>query len=321
MKKTKVWLIAATSLILIGCILFAGVMTALKWDFGKLSTYEYETNTYEFYDDYDSISINVSVADIEFKVSENEDITTVVCYEQTKGNHKVEVSEEKLIITHENSKKWYENIGIDFDTPKITLYIPQNKRCELVIKGSTGDIKIPKNLEFWTINIESSTGNVENYASARNVDVKLSTGNITVKHTTTGFLNLYVTTGNITVSDTGDISGVTFRCSTGKTKVENVNCETFFSYGSTGGLYIKNVIASERVFIERSTGDVKFDGCDAKKIHVSTHTGDVTGSLLTPKVFTTKTDTGTIDVPNSTTGDKCEISTTTGDINISVSGN
>ena len=32
---------------LVGCIIFGGVMTVLKWDFGKLSTNKYETNTYE----------------------------------------------------------------------------------------------------------------------------------------------------------------------------------------------------------------------------------------------------------------------------------
>lgn len=321
MKKTKSWLIAAASLILIGCILFTVVMTVLKWDFGKLSTYEYETNTYEFYNDYDIVSINANVADIEFKVSENEDITTVVCYEQTKGNHKVEISEEKLIIGYENSKKWYENIGIDFDTPKITLYIPQNKRCELVIKGSTGDIKIPNDLKFQTIDIKSNTGKVENYASAQNVDIKLSTGNITIKDANIGSLNLHVTTGNITVSDIKETLHTSFKCSTGKTKAENITTKYFESKGSTGDLYMKNVIASEHIFIERSTGDVEFDSCDAKDIHVSTHTGDVTGSLRSPKVFTAKTDTGKVKVPNSTDGGKCELTTTTGDINISVNGN
>lgn len=45
--RTKVWLIIAASLVLTGCILFAGVMTALKWDFMELATVKYETNIYE----------------------------------------------------------------------------------------------------------------------------------------------------------------------------------------------------------------------------------------------------------------------------------
>ena len=43
-KRMKIWLIIAAALILIGCILFAGVMTVMKWDFTKLSTVKYVTS-------------------------------------------------------------------------------------------------------------------------------------------------------------------------------------------------------------------------------------------------------------------------------------
>ena len=46
-RTAKIWLIVAASLVLVGCIIFVGVMAVLKWDFGKLSTNKYETNTYE----------------------------------------------------------------------------------------------------------------------------------------------------------------------------------------------------------------------------------------------------------------------------------
>ena len=58
-----------------------------------------------------------------------------------------------------------------------------------------------------------------------------------------------------------------------------------------------------------NTGDVKFDACDASEISVKTDTGDVTGSLLTDKVFITNTDTGRVNVPQTATGGRCEIIT------------
>jgi len=42
-KVTKIWLVAAASLILIGCILFGGVMIMPEGDFIKLATNKYET--------------------------------------------------------------------------------------------------------------------------------------------------------------------------------------------------------------------------------------------------------------------------------------
>jgi len=81
---------------------------------------------------------------------------------------------------------------------------------------------------------------------------------------------------------------------------------------------LNNVIAAEKFSVERSTGDVKFDGSDAAEIFVRTDTGDVTGSLLTHKVFITKTDTGKVDVPKTVDGGRCEIITDTGDIALDI---
>ena len=103
---------------------------------------------------------------------------------------------------------------------------------------------------------------------------------------------------------------------TGKTDIDNVSCRNLFSDGDTGNITLKNVIAAEKFDIERDTGDVKFEDCDAAEISVETDTGDVTGNFLTDKVFLTETDTGRIDVPKTVTGGRCEISTDTGDIKI-----
>ncbi len=45
--KNKVWIIFAISLLAVGLLIFAGAMIALDFDFTKLSTEKYETNTYE----------------------------------------------------------------------------------------------------------------------------------------------------------------------------------------------------------------------------------------------------------------------------------
>lgn len=71
--------------------------------------------------------------------------------------------------------------------------------------------------------------------------------------------------------------------------------------------------------LERDTGDIEFDGCDADAIYVKTDTGSVMGTFLTDKEFVTDTDTGSVDVPKSVTGGRCEISTDTGNIRVKIS--
>ncbi len=86
------------------------------------------------------------------------------------------------------------------------------------------------------------------------------------------------------------------------------------SDGSTGDITLKNVKASEKITAERSTGDVKIDGSDAPALSLKTTTGDISGSLLTDKIYNVKTSTGNISVPDSRPGGTCEIRTSTGNV-------
>ncbi len=318
-KKIIIWLLVASFLILIGCIIFAGVMIVFKWDFTKLATVKYETNEHILESHYINLSIVTDTADILLVPSESAN-GSVVCYEQENSKHSVTVKDGSLEIKIEDTRKWYEYIGIAFGTPKITVYIPQGEYRKLLVKSSTGDVEIPADLNFESIDISASTGNVKNYASASElIKIKTSTGAIRVENISAGALDLTVSTGKVTVSDVNCESEVAVRVSTGKTSLTDIECKSVISSGSTGDISLKNVIATEKLSLERSTGHVKFDGCDAGEIFVKTNTGDVRGTLLSDKVFITKTDTGDIDVPKTITGEKCEINTNTGDIKISIS--
>jgi len=304
--------------VLVGGIIFGGVMSMLKWDFTKLSTVKYETNNYEITENFNNISIITETSDVVFVPSENQK-ASVVCHEQKNMKHLVIVQNGKIVIEVVDTRKWYEYIGINFSTPKITVYIPQGEYGKLSIKSSTGDVKIPKEFKFENIDISESTGNVTNYASAsENIIIKTSTGNIRVENLSANTLDLSASTGEVTVSNVTCEGDVKINVSTGKTNLTNIECKNVVSNGDTGVISLKNVIAAEKFSIERSTGDVKFDGCDAAEIFVETDTGDVRGSLLSDKIFVVQTDTGSVDVPKTISGRKCEITTDTGDINISI---
>ena len=81
---------------------------------------------------------------------------------------------------------------------------------------------------------------------------------------------------------------------------------------------MKKVIVTEKLALKRSTGDVKLESCDAGEIVIKTDTGDVKGSLQSKKIFFAHSDTGRVSVPKTTTGGKCDITTDTGDIKITI---
>ncbi len=317
-KKTKIWLVIAISLILIGCIIFGGVMTVLQWDFRKLSTVRYETNGYEIHENYKNILIVTDTADIVFVPSENGE-SSVVCYEQKNVKHSVAVKDGTLVIEVVDTRKWYEHIGIFFSTPKITVSVPQGEYGALSVKSSTGDVEIPENFKFESVEISVSTGDVKNYASALEaIKIKTSTGDIRVQNLSADMLELSVTTGDVIAQSITCGSDIKINVSTGDTKLTDVTCKSVSSKGSTGDISLKNVIAGEQFSIDRSTGDVRFDRCDAPELLIKTDTGDVRGSLLSEKVFITQTDTGRVNVPKTVTGGTCQITTNTGDIKIEI---
>lgn len=317
-KKTKIWLVIATALVVVGCVIFGGVMTMLQWDFTKLSTVKYETNDYEIDENYKNISIVTDTADIVFMPSQNSK-SSIVCHEQKNVKHSVTVKDDTLVISVVDTRKWYEYIGINIGTPKITVYLPNAEYEKLFIKESTGDVAIPNNFSFESMDISTSTGDVKNDASAsESIKIKTRTGNIRVENISAEALDLSVSTGEITVCDVTCQGDVKIHVSTGKTKLTDIACKNLTSSGNTGDISLKNVIATEKFSLERSTGDVKFDGCDAAEISVKTDTGDVTGTLLSEKVFLAETDTGRVEVPKTATGGRCEITTDTGDIRIKI---
>ena len=82
--STKILIIAAISLILVGSMIFGCVMLMLNWDITKLSTDKYETNEHEISESFSSISVVTETASIVFLPSDNEKCS-VVCYEEEKG--------------------------------------------------------------------------------------------------------------------------------------------------------------------------------------------------------------------------------------------
>lgn len=279
-RSAVIWLIIAAFLVLTGCIIFGGVMIAFEWDFTKLSTTKYETNSYEIDEDFKNISIVTDTADIVFEVSDSNE-SKVVCYEPSNTKHSVSVKDGTLIIELTDTRKWYEHIGVNFTSPRITVYIPKGE-CEAV-------------------------------------SVKSSTGNISIGRISAKTLDFSVSTGRITVSDVDCTGDVKIGVSTGKTTLNDVKCRNLTSSGNTGDIYLKNVIVAEKLTITRTTGDVKLDACDAADILIKSNTGDVKCSLLSDKHYTAQTGTGNVDVPKVTSGGGlCDITTSTGDIKVTV---
>ena len=206
----------------------------------------------------------------------------------------------------------FENIWIDTDTADIKFLLSGNGECKVECfeeKKARHEVKIEngtlfineKEVKAWYdyINIGFGTPKITVYlpkADFSSVYIKESTGDISFSKLSVKDIDLSLSTGDILLSD--------------------VKCENLVTKGSTGEVELKKVIASNKFDIKRSTGDIELNVCDAAEIFIETDTGDVEGSLLSPKTFATKTSTGEIHVPQTNEGGLCQITTSTGDIEI-----
>ena len=237
-RSTRIWLMVAACLILFGSGMFAVIMTYYHWDFSKLATVKYEKKEYEIRDAFHGISIHVDVADI--TIAESEDgICRVECYQEENMGYSVVVKDGILHVKSENDRDWYEHIGIGFESPKITIYLPKSMDISNVtIKASTGDIKM-SNISVETLEIITSTGDVNLFGVICHGDLKIDadTGDIYFKDADAA--EIFVKTG------TGDVTGILL-----SDKMFDVETDT-------GEIDVPRTTEGGKCQIRTNTGDVK----------------------------------------------------------------
>ena len=235
-----------------------------------------ETKTYDVTEEFSSVYVDVGDASVNILPSESAECK-VTCVSKKGFNYSISVKDGMLLIEEDSSMSWHEKIQM-ISKQEVSIYLPQDDYNKIVVKGNSGDVNV-KNVTLDKIDIDITAGDVRVSGVTCNDDLKI------------------------------DIT-------TGETRVTNSTCKNLYAKGDTGDFTMANVIATEKFKIVLDTGDVEFTGCDATEIYISTDTGDIEGGLLSDKIFIVRTNTGDIEVPRTTSGGVCEITTDTGDVKI-----
>ena len=296
-KACKIWLIVAASLVVAGLAVFAVGFAMSEFDIMAFVSAKAVENTCEIRESFESVSIDLTTADVKILPSDD-GACRVISSDAEKISYEVRVSNNELVITRIDNRKWYDHIQIGSLNNRVTVYLPKDQYTDMKITVDTADVSIPKDFSFENVTVLSSTGDVCCKASASELlRVKTATGDIDVEGVSAGKMELSVSSGAI--------------------MMKNAKCGTDLSIiSSTGDVTLERVVATGKFNINTGTGDVEFDRCDASEISVKTSTGDVEGSLLTDKTFDVETSTGKVNVPKNTTGGICRVKTSTGDINL-----
>ena len=240
--------------------------------------------------------------------------------ESKKQIHEVKSENNTLYIKHQDQRRWFEKVlNFSYFKRVVTVYLPATSYADAVIKSDTGEVNIPHDFSFNTLNVKTSTGDSTIKSDvATSTYVESSTGRISLADLSTKELSLKASTSDIYLESVKVEKDVVVNTSTGNIKTNALTAENFTSHCSTGKVQLANTLISNKIDIDTSTGDVKFQDSDADSLHIETSTGDVKGTFLTSKIFYVQSKSGKINVPVSSTGGICEVKTSTGDIVLSI---
>lgn len=315
-KPILISLIVGASLLVVGgTLLTVGLVTNVK-------SLETITNTHQLEESFSNFNIDVTTSEVEFKVSPD-GTKKVTTDDAEKYYHKVSIKDDILTIEQVDDRAWYEKMfgfnGFHFYKIKTAVYLPAGLYNELKIDATTGSLIIPNDFSFNKVNVNMTSGRVSLKTDINDYGyVEATTGEISLTDASVNNLTISATTGNILLTDVSANVNINVSLTTGNIKLTNVTAKNVDLSSTTGDVTLKNTIISERLKIETTTGDVNLTDSDAGTIYIETTTGDVKGTLLTSKIFSVYTTTGSVKVPNTTTGGLCEIRTTTGSVNIQI---
>ncbi len=276
------------------------------------------SQTFQFKGGFSDIEIKSDISEVRFYHSNDRDGKVVWSGPKSK---KLELSTRHgtLTIKEKNKWPWFLHMGINLGSSEMLVYLPENSYKELDIHTDTGCVEIPSGFSFMDVEIDTDTGAVDFRGKAeKKLDIHTDTGRINAERISPENLYVKSDTGAISLSGIKGANDLRAETDTGRITLTDVSCEDLDVNSDTGSISLTNVIVSDKMDIENDTGSVKLDRCDAGSINIKTDTGSITGTILSDKVFTAKSGTGHVSVPDTVRGGSCVLKSGTGSIDISV---
>ncbi len=234
--------IIATVLVIAGAGLFVGALASKGFNLTRLSGSEYKTVTADITDSFKSVDINVATADVVIEKSKD-GLCKVEFYESQKITHTAKVENGTLAVTVSDGTGWYDHIGINVGSPKITLYLPEASYSSLTVNITTGDVEI-------------------NGGCAYEVNIEITTGDVHITDFVCGKLKSDGSTGDLIIKNT-TVSG------------------SFEAERTTGDIMLDGFDAG-RLSVKTTTGDITGTLLTERALNVNTTTGDIDVPLRSP---------------------------------------
>lgn len=333
-------LIVSAVCILLGlAIAFVG-MIMLGFDFAKLYTTKFETETVYITEPFRSVAITTQEHDIRFALSEDDRCKIV--YTVAENMYcKTEIKNQTLYVTRTDVRHWYERIGIHYGDFTLTVYLPEAAYEDFDARSASGNIDIPIGDLSEGAYLSTESGDIR-FTGDVGIVAKSISGNIALCGSgkfvgERSSISASTTSGDITVhgmhvwrsactSVSGDVllenctnEHLTVKNTSGNAEVKNSAIDSLTVTTTSGDTLLTEVVTNKNTTVGTASGNVRLDRADLSAVKIKTISGDVKGTLTKAMEFYSETVSGNIRFPASDiAGGYCKVITTSGDVNISI---
>ncbi len=334
----KAALIIALCLIAAGLILGGVALAANRFHPEDLMKHgsTLESKTYSVSEPFTALEIHAIDGDVRLLPS-GDGKCRVECMENEEQTHRVEVRGGTLYVERQLRNR----VGVTFspiERDYIRIYLPESDYEKLILETGSGDVECPAEFSFGEASVSTSSGDIAfrsgvegaltvsatsgeveiEGVSPASLSVSAASGSIRLKGVDAGDLSLSATSGDLTLENAALSGEMRLSTGSGDQRLENVSCASLALESSSGTKYLTDVLVSGELKSDSTSGDLTLLRCDAASLDLRTTSGEVRGSLRTEKIFFTDTSSGSVKVPQSMSGGKCEIHTVSGDIKLTV---
>lgn len=319
-KTKKISIIIACIMIGIGLIISICTYAAVRFDFSKLSTVQMVRNTYTIDESFSSINIDCAEGSVRFVPSDS-GICEVICAEEERITHSVEVIDDTLTVIRTDNREWHELIGIYWyeEGVELTVSLPQSSYEKLYVKSLSGNISVPNGFNFSDIQLYSTSGNISSMAeTAGNIRAESVSGDVMLVNADSANLYAKTSSGDVMIASSVTEGEITATTVSGDIAVAESTAEKISASCTSGDVDLMNAVTSGEFNVKTVSGDIELNRCDGGSLDMKTTSGDVEGTLRTGKLFLVHSTSGDVRVPDDMGTEKCEITTTSGDVKIKI---
>ena len=302
------------------CLIVGALIAGVGFVIAKKNPTKVVTESYSYSIDQlpEKINIDVISSHVEICVIEGNQ-WRVECKDTDKIVHTVELVDGILTIKQKDTRKWYERIFNFFPLKLgVTLYLPAQAYDSLDARFTSGGIHVAEGYTFSNVDLKGTSGTITMASQTTgSLSIKNTSGDISVSGSVGNDLKIVCTSGDIGV--TGSVNGkLEISNTSGDIMLKNAAPTSVTIFNTSGDIGLQNVISRGKCEIDNTSGSITLERCDAALFDLKTTSGDIQATILSGKVFDCDTTSGSINVPANGEGGVFKADVTSGDINVTI---